>query len=443
VKHIIHRKFSVSSLLFIAAVGLDSLAAYSLYSIPFPWLSTILVLLYAISSPRMLKPLFKHQLLISLLALLFLFGFTFNIAYFQQFYATHPSNTTTGYALYIIGRYLKIINFFAVVALVLYVSEKNGCSFVERVIVQIGIIVSLYALYVYIAQTFGFVELIARNRMGTGGGEQSTVYTYAFHRATGSLREPSHLAEWLILPLLLSFAVPGVASLAGRVLMGFVLLLTGSLTGIISIFGAFILSSAIFIIGFMFARFTTQKGKSTFLMIVKVFILAIIIFLSVNFFLDDLLWEVIASRSSVILSDGLGASNRDYVYEYFSSINMLTFLGLGFGNPQIELANLIGSDEVVSLLNLYANILLSIGLFGLFLLLILFGYPFLVAMRSKFSADDSAILFLLFVAYASWLIAFYVHSEELSLMFAVVYGMLLSRLKPPVSCAARRNPESF
>lgn len=149
----------------------------------------------------------------------------------------------------------------------------------------------------------------------------------------------------------------------------------------------------------------------------------------VNFLLDGLLIDVVFSRASVVYLDGLGASNRDYIYEYIDGKKILSLIGLGFGNPQVDLANHVGSDEVASLLNLYLNILMGAGVVGFILLLIIIMYPGWIVFGWRGEIKDTFSIFILFSAYFAWLIAFFVHSEEFSFMFAVLYGLIIYRFK--------------
>ena len=72
----------------------------------------------------------------------------------------------------------------------------------------VGVLCAAMALYIYVAQLSGLPEP-PRTRMGTGGDQQATTFTYAFHRAMGTFQEPGDLASWLVLPLFLSFLARG------------------------------------------------------------------------------------------------------------------------------------------------------------------------------------------------------------------------------------------
>jgi hypothetical protein len=358
-----------------------------------------------------------------------LFGLAFNIYNFSTFYDEFPKNTSTEYFFYVFIRYINILAFFAVVILVLDVCRSFGVDKVENLIFNIGVCVAAYAVYVYLAQIFGLPELLPRNRMGTGGGEQSVVYTYAFHRASGSFREPSHLAEWLIVPFVLAFTRNGLNSRLGATLIGVVILLTGSLTGIVSLVAAFAVAVIVFFVLYLLRSDVNLDHSSVMRLTVKLSLFCFILVIVVNWILDGLLLDVIDSRLLVVLSDGIGASNRDYTYEYFAAKNLLSLAGMGLGNPQVELANFFGIDEVASLLNLYANMLLSSGLFGFLFLILMLIYPLGLLVAQRAVNNKRGALFVLFVGYFAWLIAFFVHSEELSVMFATCFGLIVARLR--------------
>lgn len=414
--------------IFTYSLVLNSLGSVALFSVPLSWISGFLSLFYCAQARRFFLLANRLPIVVGALLLLLFLGISFNAINFIEFSEKFPSNTTSSYLAYVGLRYLNFVLFISVVALTYIASCDFGELTVQNLIYKIGVVVSIYALYVYGAHFLGLPELLPRNRLGTGGGEQSVVFTYAFHRAVGSFREPSHLAEWLILPLIISFTNKGKFHFIGQSLIGLTILLTGSLTGILSIAGAFVITTILFALLVLVRKISLKSAiplaKAIFLSIILAFTLIFV----VDFLLDGLLIDVVFSRTFVVYTDGLGASNRDYVYEYLSGKNIYSLIGLGMGNPQIELANYVGADEVASLLNLYLNVLLSVGVLGLMFLLLIVLYPVWILITNISRVINIFEIFVLFVAYFAWLIAFFVHSEEFSLMFSVLYGLLLSKL---------------
>jgi hypothetical protein len=415
------------------------MGSVALFSVPLSWISGFLPLIYCLRSRRFFLIANKLSIVVFSTILLLLLGVLFNSINIFEYMKIFPENTTSNYGIYVALRYLNFFIFISVVVLTYIAASDLGDLMVQNLIYKIGVIVSIYALYVYIAHFVGFPELLPRSRLGTGGGEQSVVFTYAFHRAVGSFREPSHLAEWLILPLALSFVNRQKFHLIGQTLIGATILLTGSLTGILSVAGGFVIMSALFVC-LIFARKIQLKSAAPLLRgILMNLVVVTALFLFVNFLLDGLLTDVVFSRASVVYLDGLGASNRDYVYEYLDSVSIAPFVGAGFGNPQIQLAGHVGADEVASLLNLYLNVSLSVGVAGVILLVLVLLYPIFILMSKIGKIENIFEIFVLFVAYMAWLIAFSVHSEELSLMFAVLYGLIIFKLRK--LCITRQRPE--
>ncbi|MFV1976252.1 MAG: hypothetical protein ACC651_10930, partial [Candidatus Scalindua sp.] len=236
-----------------------------------------------------------------------------------------PPGATTGYYLFIFLRYLQYLVFLAVYFLSVKYLEKNGLLHLANMVVVSGVVVSAYAVYVYMAQIYGLPEIF-RGRIGTGGGDQPVAFTYAFHRAMGSFREPSHLAQWLVLPFFMTFIGKSLWYLAARIIIVFVVLMTGSLTGIVAISSGYIFS--------MLVVFTLRKAIASTIGLLAVLFLAWSLFYMVALPNEggsiDIL-AIILDRLNLILQNGIEASNRGYIYEYVYH-HGIPFVGYGFGN---------------------------------------------------------------------------------------------------------------
>ena len=396
----------------------SALGAYSLGSIPIEIIGSVawiflLILLMLTGKAVQFSPLFVMSFLLFSGWTSFVTGYNVLVSP-----ANVPIQMTTPLFGYLLLRLFGLFAFAAVVMVVFYSVNKLGYDLVARRIVVSGVIVSVISLYIYLAQIHGWPEP-TRTRMGTSGGGQSTVFSYAFHRAMGTFREPSHFAEWFIIPLFLSFQIKMRRIVIARILMASCLLLTGSLTGIASA-----------VIGISYAVFLTlASGRIHRKGVVQ--IAAIVVFSSVifNFLVQPYsgnsasLFSVIYDRLQPILDGGMTASNRGYVYEYMNSIPA-PILGSGMGLSNLNFAESISSAFPVSFLSLYFNIYYSAGILGLILLVLLLAIPFVPTQRLSFRI--SSYPGPLVGAYVAWLVTFAVHSEELSVSFGIIYGLMLS-----------------
>lgn len=332
-----------------------------------------------------------------------------------------PTSGTTIYPIYLSLRFFKLAAFWASISIVYWLVVNGRRDVIVRWVVILGCAVSVLAIYVYVAQIVGLPD-IPRTRLGTGGGVASTTFSYAFHRAMGSFQEPSHLAEWLILPLLLSIGSGGSVINYRSALIGIVVLLTGSLTGIV---GAVIGG-----VGAMILLAIRNHSSSLWVLkavVQMIFLIAFLIFI-VNITAHsnegegvDLL-GVIVGRTIPILNEGMEASNRGDVYEFVSMIDIPIF-GYGLGNFNLLFTKYLGVDVVASVLSLYLNTLFSLGLVGIFLLAIFLTIPILLFFRKNVGVNVQQ-QWAFIAAYISWLVMFSGHSEEVSMMFSISYALV-------------------
>ncbi|HEU4883216.1 MAG TPA: hypothetical protein VFT45_13240 [Longimicrobium sp.] len=328
-----------------------------------------------------------------------------------------PAGATAPYPVYIALRFLGLLTFAASACLVYWLLREGHRETLLRRIVWTGSLGAAAAVYIYFAQVNGWWEP-SRTRMGTGGGEQSIEFAYAFHRALGTFREPSHLAEWLVLPLFASFTYRGRGRHLHTGVMAVALLLTGSLTGLAGIFlgllGALLLSNP-FRAGAM--KLTVRLGAAV------AVAMALFGFVAVGYRGKSAnLLQVLTDRVVPLMEGGLGQSNRSYVLEYVMS-RPIPFVGEGIGNSNIVFANALGSPVTASFISLYFNTLMSLGVVGLGLVLGLLALPVVRMARQRRYRTDPELMPLM-AAYLGWLVMFGVHSEELGLVFGIVYALL-------------------
>lgn len=328
-----------------------------------------------------------------------------------------PPGASAPYPVYLVLRFLALLTFAAAVSLVYWLLRQGHREALMRCIVWTGTVCAAAAIYIYFAQVNGWWEP-GRTRMGTSGGEQSTAFAYAFHRAMGTFREPSHLAEWLVLPLFASFGWRSRGRYVHTGVMSVAMLLTGSLTGILGIVaglaGALVLSNP-FRPGAL--KLAVRLGAAL--------ALAMVLFGSLAVGRGENpvdLVEVVADRVIPIMEGGIAQSNRSYTFEYMAS-RPLPLLGEGVGNANIRFANALSSSITVSFLSLYFNVLASTGVAGLAMVLALLALPVAGLARQRRYRKDPELVPLM-AAYLGWLVMFTVHSEEMPLVFGVLYGIM-------------------
>ncbi|HEX2208919.1 MAG TPA: hypothetical protein VHG93_14675, partial [Longimicrobium sp.] len=118
----------------------------------------------------------------------------------------------------------------------------------------------------------------------------------------------------------------------------------------------------------------------------------------------------------------MGQSNRSYTFEYIAG-RPIPFAGEGLGNANITFSNAMGSAITMAFLSLYFNTVMSTGVIGLAMLLVLLALPMLrLAAQPRYRSDTRLLPPM--GAYVGWLLMFTIHSEELGLVFGVIYGLL-------------------
>jgi hypothetical protein len=403
----------------------NALEAYNLGSLPFPWVTQIGLIAVVIHIILTSKLYFVPGSLELFGLFLWLYLVTISNIYLQgsDYARLMPGIATTPYPIFIGLRLLKIVTFIATIYLIFWLLKRGYKKSVIKWSVIVATLIAIVAIYIYIAQLYGFPEL-PRNRIGTGGRIQRIRFNYAFHRAMGTFREPSLLAEWLVTPFFLSFLYRPKSLNLNTVIISSVLLLTGSLTGILGT-----------VLGFLGALLITNPMKFSNLKVL--FRLIIILFIAMGIFSiiavgydkgGKNLLQVLTERVTPILFEGgMQSSNRAYIYRYISD-NPIPFFGHGLGNTNIRLVQYLNINFMTSFLSLYFNCMYSGGILALILLAFFLFKPLAKVLFFKRVQGKKQFLFIL-AAYLSCLIMFAVLTEEFSMMFALSFALLVYEIQ--------------
>lgn len=399
--------------LFAALFACTGLAAYNIGPVPLPWLAEAGFVALAAA-----LVLFTNRVrLVPGGGALFLFvAWTLFVQTLNagRFGALLPRGATLSYTSFVLVRYLNVLAFAAVLYLTYWLLTEGKGPELMRWIARIGVAIALAGIYIYIAQQYGLPEP-PRTRVGTAGAAQ--VLFFGYRRALGTFREPSHLAEWLVLPLFLSFAIPRRLARLSSIIIGTALLLTVSLGGIAScvggVLGGLLLSNPF-------------KPRNFKLLIAIALGLGLLLYAaqmtSVGL-TGQSVYSVLNVRTLEILEGGVGNSNRAYIADFVDSFPP-PVLGYGLGNANIYVASKLGIDLIVSFLSLYVNVAYSSGIIGLLLLSIFMAQPIIrnaIVSTDRKKRRPIAIL----MGYVAYLFVFAAGPEELSVAFAVIAAFLL------------------
>jgi len=349
-------------------------------------------------------------------------AFVVTAAHYGEFSEMMPIASTLPYPAYITFRHINIISFAATLYLTYWlVSEGEGQALV-RWIVIIASVVAVVALYIYLAHMFHLPEP-PRNRMGTAGGAGKQVTEFSsgeglsHSRATGTFREPGYLAEWLILPLFLSFAFRNRMARMSSAAMAAAFALTLSMTGFFSVvagtIGALLITRPFSKRTYKVVGVAVLVGAVAFLLLSRI---------SVGFAGENRisLGTLVGDRVIFTIIGGIAKSNRSYVYDFVAE-NPIPAFGIGLGNGNLIFAREIGTVSPVSFLSLYLFTLYSAGYPGMILLGSFLARP-IVQYVTSFKRTI-AITPLLFMGYLAYLVSFTVGSEELTPWFGITAGL--------------------
>lgn len=411
---------------------LDILEGFSFRGIPCSWLmSSGFIALFCIL--LVTGKITKMHSLWFLLLLLFYSCFItwFNNMQNLEYRYMFPENVTTEYTVYIMLRNLAILGMISETAVIytfLQQDKKEGAVF-EKYLCGLGGIVAISAIYIYVAFFLG-LPVIQGTRLSTGATEQEVFHEFSssFHRAYGTFLEPSHLARWLILPLLLSLK-RWKTSWRTTCLMAVVLLLTGSLLGFLSLAGAFLLAFICFNKkSEIIKKFFLRCGTSFIIILVLLFLFVIYLIFSENgitlitTFFSEMFWD----RIDQIFTGGMKVSNRGMIYE-FIEIHPFPIFGYGLGNQQIIFSEFENATTLVSFLSLYFNFLYGTGYVGFLLLASFLLIPLVLFFKYRNYLEIEDFFYL--IAYLAYLIIFAVGPEEFILPFAITYALFYNVLQ--------------
>lgn len=336
----------------------------------------------------------------------------------RSYSAMMPAAATTSYPLFIALRYWAFFVFAALPFLVVLRARETTTDRIALTIRLAGTIVAVFALYLYAAHVLGLPEP-PRNRVGTSGiADQATTFTYGVDRALGPFREPSHMADWLLLPLCLSFGQSQWQTLV----IGMAFLLTGSLGGVIGA-GAALLTALALSRRSTGAQRLRIAGKGLF--VAPILLVGVVLIPGVG----PRLFDVLRERVVNIATGGFAASNRFYIALFVRAVPP-PILGPGLGNSNIEFTNFLGVPAVASFTSLALNMLYSLGIIGLVVFALALLRLALPAFEKSVSRDQPALRTAVACAVAGGIVLALGLDEEPSIPLGIALGLgiALSRI---------------
>lgn len=413
----------------------DALEAWQIGPIPIQWLSktgSVAIAIWLVGAGRLF---FAPGSVLFIAFVAWAAAVTTWFAVFSAIPHPMPAMATTPFPVFVALRFLNLFAFFAIAQITYTLLKAGKQDQIVKVVILLGVLVAATGIYLYVAQTLGLPQP-PRNRAGTSGGEQVTTFSYAFNRALGTFREPSHLAEWLTLPLFLCFADRRRARTTEAVVIAAALLLTGSLTGIV---GAGMGLAAALVV-------TNPFGANKLRILTRVLAITLVglwVFqqtVASNLPGSVSLVDVLSGRLSPILEGGLAESNRFYIYNFLRD-TPAPFWGAGLGAANLEVSAYLNSDLVTSFLSVYFNTLYATGAVGMTMLAIFLGLPLVRLWIEARTRLDDRYTYMTAAAYCTWLIVFAVRAEELAPTFGVAYAMLVFIGTRDPRHASARKPE--
>ncbi|HRK21886.1 MAG TPA: O-antigen ligase family protein [Fimbriimonadaceae bacterium] len=403
---------------------LSGLQAYALGPIPFDWFAQfgfigLALTLFFLGRPLPMPYLRPYAWIVGWAVVVTAIG-----AGTHDFASMMPEVSTSSYPIFIGLRFLVFASFSATAYVVAWILTHGDSERLFRTLIGIGTALAIVALYIYVAPALGLPEP-PRTRLGTAGGEQFTTFSYAFHRALGTFREPSHLASWILIPFFVSVGRNGVLPTIPTLLMGGALLLTGSLTGILSAAIGFLAATLLF----GSKRSTGLRVSLQMSMVVAAGAVLFLVWTQVGSSESANLFEALGDRIVPILeAGGLEDTNRGYVFRYISDTG-LPFFGLGLGHPNLVMTRDLNLNITGVFSNLYISTIARMGWIGLILMLYAFSQPLLGAWFGRRRANPK-IIWSATAGYVAWLSIFFVLYEEPTLSFGVATALLMFAAKP-------------
>jgi len=452
------KKNNFLDIIFFLALFLEGLDAFSLFTIPLSWIGVVVfVLIYLY-----LKFVSKEGFIFDLIGIKYFLYYLVFVTLIRTITFDYdiPELATTNVYEYLALRLLKILSFYGVISITVWLTLKKGIEFVTQLIVYAGIAISLLSLYSYFSYVFNWSDFV-RNRPGSGGWTQPIRRACSVLRNYGTFREPSFLAVWIapIIPLIFKFARKNSIWYLVSILPILSLVLTRSLTGVVSI---------LLVFGLVFVFKLVRSKSFDFHLVLPILLILLVSIFSNNLsykfpaldpsmcppesadkcncsIYDDEqdkaknsnnVFESIFNRVAIISSGGIGGfENIDILSQYIQSESLKIFGdGLGISNLKFsprydELTKQINEDviiyknpgQVVSFNNLYGNLYLSGGVIALLMFLLIISNMFMRIVRLK-EFDQYLMSGLLLI-----LLMFFFQAEELSSMLAIYVGLIIAK----------------
>ena len=455
------KKITPLFFLFLIGIFFESLDAFSLFSIPLPWIGiSIFIFIYIIYYFFGLEIEFNH---FDSLRILLLYFISVTLIRAVSYSPDLPEFASSTFTQYISLRLLKLLGFIAVIWFVYTLSNFFERDTIIKFISFIGIFVSVMSLISYFSYIFDFQDF-SRNRPGSGGWSQPIKRACSILRNYGTFREPSFLAVWLAPIIPLNFYLARKQSIwYGLSLLPILsIILSRSLTGVISlIFGIFVAT----------ILWTIKNKNFDFLFIVPIIFLLLSSLAgnSIGYkfpaldssmcppespdkcncsLYDDRVDEAknsesvtksIFERITLITRGGLdGFENISILSEYVSNEDLQIFgQGLGIANlnfsptfDDLTKKNVNGEivyrnpGQIVSFNNLYINLYFSAGIVGLVWFLI-----FVSNVLKKLYKQGNEYSFYIFSNLIIILLMYFFQAEELSTMLGISLGLMLLEFK--------------
>ena len=452
------KKNNFLNIIFFLALFLEGLDAFSLFTIPLSWIGVVVF----VSIYLYLKFVSKEGYIFDLIGIKYFLYYLVLVTLIRTITFDYdiPELATTNVYEYLALRLLKILSFYGVISITIWLTLKKGIEFVTQLIVYVGIAISLLSLYSYFSYVFDWSDFV-RNRPGSGGWTQPIRRACSVLRNYGTFREPSFLAVWIapIIPLIFKFARKNSIWYLVSILPILSLVLTRSLTGVVSI---------LLVFGLVFVFNLVRLKSFDFHLVLPILLILLVSIFSNNLsykfpaldpsmcppesadkcncsIYDDEqdkaknsnnVFESIFNRVAIISSGGIGGfESIDILSQYIQSENLKIFGdGLGISNLKFsprydELTKQINEDEiiyknpgqVVSFNNLYGNLYLSGGVIALVMFLLIISNMFIRIVRLK-EFDQYLMSGLLLI-----LLMFFFQAEELSSMLAIYVGLIIAK----------------
>ena len=449
----INISFLILSLIF---TGLD---AYTFQEIPFSWIGYAMsaIILLVIGLDKFKKFLYSKFLITYWIA----YAILITLIQYFNYSEEVPDLKYSSFDRYILLRLLVIIFFLFTLSNLYNISNHFSFEILVKIIIYSSLFISFMSLISYFSYVFEYSDFY-RNRIGTNSNSiQKVLDACTILRNYGTFREPSFLAVWLS-PTVPFYFFKFKESPKLQYLVLFPILsivLSRSLTGI---FG---FTLAMFI---TFIFFAFKNIRNYYLLFPIILILIFSTFgnsltykfpaldaaqcppnsadkcdCSIYDDEEDLaknsvnLNQSIFNRAKIIVTGGVSNfENISRINSYLGEKNV-TLLGDGFGIANVKFTNdfnknnkIIRNNEVqniypgliVSMNNLYANVYFSTGIFGLILFFVSLIQISVSILKQSISRSP-----ILFASFLNILIMYFFQGEELSLFFAYIIGMSLSK----------------